>query len=138
MSMLLPALRWFTLIATGMTGVIGAYHGVPIFFEDYGYDAGNVAIALALVGTLVATLAGGTLHLVFGARRQFRLYAGGALLLFGLAFITLNTLGYYFVATASLAVLGVGVLATRRPLEGDEHYPWLRGFYRTKRVASRR
>jgi hypothetical protein len=130
MGFLVIAARWSLLTATGMTGVIGAYYGISDLVEDYGYAA-SAPIAAGFVLALIGTLVGGGLHLLRGRRRFFRLHAGSACLLFGLAFVMVNGVGYYFLTSGALAMFCVGALATRKPLEGDEHYPWLRGFYRT-------
>jgi hypothetical protein len=132
MGFLLVALRWSMLVATAMTGVIGAYHGVPVLFVDYGYDAANVLAVAGFAATLTATLLGGGLYLLQARKRLFRLHAGAALLLFGLALITVHTLGYYMLTSGALAVLSLCVLATKRPSDGEEPYRQLRGAVRVR------
>ncbi|HEU0073976.1 MAG TPA: hypothetical protein VFS30_08180 [Dehalococcoidia bacterium] len=131
MGFLLIALRGSLLATTAMTGAIAAYHGVPVLF-DYGYDAGNVLTVLAFAATMAGALLGGGLYLLEGRKRLFRIHAGGALLLFGLALITVNSVGYYFLTPGALAVLSLCVLATKRPSDGDEPYRWLRGAVRVR------
>jgi hypothetical protein len=132
MGFLLVTLRWSLLAATAMTGVIGAYHGVPILFEDYGYDGGNMLTVVAFAATLAGTLLGGALYLVEGRKRLFRVQAGAALLMFGLALVTVHTLGYYMLTSAALAVLSLCVLATKRPSDGGDAYRWLVGAVRVR------
>jgi hypothetical protein len=133
MGFLLVTLRWSLLAATAMTGVIGAYHGVPVLFEDYGYDAGNVLAVVAFAATLAGTLLGGGLYLLEGRQRLFRVHAGGALLMFGLALVTVQTLGYYMLTSAALAVLSLCVQATKRPSDGSDPYRWLAGAMRVRK-----
>jgi hypothetical protein len=139
MGPIILALRMCLLAATAIVGVIGAYHGIGELIDDHGYGREMAVNAVAFLTPLAATLVGGVLYLLSGRRRYFRVHAGGALLLFGLALITVNSLGFYFLTAGALAVLSLCVLATRRASDGAEPYRWLRGAARVRnrgRVAS--
>lgn len=125
-------LRMSLLTVTAIVGVIGAYHGVASLIDDYGYGRETILNAAAFLTLLAATLLGGILYLLYGRRRQFRLHAGSALLLFGLALITVNSVGYFFLTAGAVAVLSLCLLATKRASDGEEPYRWLRGAVRVR------
>ena len=132
MAPIILALRMSLLAATGIVGMIGGYHGVSELINDHGYGGETFINAVGFLAPLAATLMGGVLYLLHGRRRFFRIHAGAALLLFGLALITISSVGIYFLTAGSLAVLSVCVLATKRASDGAEPYRWLRGAVRVR------
>jgi hypothetical protein len=120
------------LAATAIVGVIGARHGVSELIDEHGYGGETFITALAFLVPLAATILGGVLYLLYGRRRFFRIHAGAALLLFGLALITFLSIGFYFLTAGSLSVLSLCVLATKRASDGAEPYRWLRGAVRVR------
>jgi hypothetical protein len=130
--LILFGFRWAMLTATAIFGGAGAYVGVPELVDDNGYGSAAATSALYLL-PLAASLVAGGLFLLQGQKRLFRIHAAGALLLFGLAFITLDGTGYYFLTAGALAVLSVCMLATKRP--EPEPFGWLDAVVRVRERA---
>ena len=132
MRLILFGFRWAMLTTTAIFGGAGAYVALPELADGSGYVSAAVTGALHLV-PLAASLIAGGLFLLRGEKRLFRMHAGAALLLFGIAFVTVGGTGYYFLTSGALAVLSVCMLATRRP-EG-EPYGWLDAVVRVRSRA---
>jgi hypothetical protein len=132
MRLVLFGFRWAMLTTTAIFGGAGAYVALPELVDDLGYGSAAISAALYLV-PLAASLVAGALFLLRGEKRLFRIHAAAALLLFGIAFLTVLSTGYYFLTSGALAVLSVCMLATRRP--DGEPYAWLDAVVRTRQRA---